>query len=163
MIEITDDDWQVYLEKYGRLMWTVSRHISGDPVVADLETNYADLCVAALESIRGFHKKTGESFDEMICNPLFNQYTKTVLWNCKNKKGAYITKRKELSLSSLSTDREGRVMEFDEGTSVTSYNGCLDELLSKTSLISKDCIKELYENPELLDADINIYDNEELV
>jgi hypothetical protein len=35
-------------------------------MTASVEDNYAELCVAALESINGFNKKTGKSFEEMF-------------------------------------------------------------------------------------------------
>jgi len=91
---ITNDQWQKYLAKYENLMWKISHTISGDRVTANLEDNFADLCVSALESIYGFEKKTGTSFDEFIDTDLFNSYTKTVLWNSKNKKGKLLTKKK---------------------------------------------------------------------
>ena len=74
MIELTTEQWDLYLKKYKNLMWRISHLISGDSMLASLEDNYSDLNIAAIESINGFHKKTGESFDEMINNKLFDQY-----------------------------------------------------------------------------------------
>jgi hypothetical protein len=157
-MKVTDDEWDEYLKRYDRLMWTVARHISGDPVIADFETNYADICVAALESIKGFHKKTGMCFDEMVQSKLFDQYTKTCLWNAKNKKGSYIQKRRELTVSSISTDKEGNKLDFDEGSAVTEYNECVDQLISRSRDISPECLKMLYENPDMLGEDVDIFD-----
>ena len=148
---LSSAQWQKYLDKYEKLMWMISRRISGDPVIADIETNYADLCVAALESVKGFNKKTGEDFDEMMENPLFNQYTKTVLWNAKNKKGMYVTNRRALNLSSISSDREGNSIDFIDCGSSDDYNDCLDRMLGSFAQISKEEIKNLCDNPKLIE------------
>ena len=94
MVELTDKEWALYEERYGKLMHTIAMKISGDDAIASHEDNYADLCIAALESIEGFEKKTGEKFKAAINNKLFDQYTKTVLWNRKAKKGIPLTKKK---------------------------------------------------------------------
>jgi len=104
MTELTNEQWATYEERYGRLMHTISMKISGDTALATHEDNYADLCVAALESIQGFQKKTSLSFDEAIDNKLFDQYTKTVLWNRKAKKGVSLTKRMPFRNSHVSLD-----------------------------------------------------------
>jgi len=104
MIQLTDKQWALYEERYGKLMHTIAMKISGDDAVASHEDNYADLCIAALESIEGFKKKTGEDFDEAINNKLFDQYTKTVLWNRKAKKGIPLTKRMPFRNSVVSLD-----------------------------------------------------------
>lgn len=104
MIQLTDKQWALYEERYGKLMHTIAKKISGDDAVATHEDNYADLCIAALESIEGFKKKTGQDFDEAINNKLFDQYTKTVLWNRKAKKGIPLTKRMPFRNSHVSLD-----------------------------------------------------------
>ena len=106
MIKLTDEQWALYEERYGKLMHAISMKISGDEAIANHEDNYADLCIAALESIEGFKKKTGEDFDEAIDNKLFDQYTKTVLWNRKAKKGIPLTKRMDFRNKQWSIDQE---------------------------------------------------------
>lgn len=90
-------------------MWKIAHRISGDTMTASLEDNYSDLSIAAIESINGFHKKTGKSFDEMIQMKLFDQYTKTCLWTAKARKGIKLTERmpfrnKHISIDSLRDD-----------------------------------------------------------
>lgn len=90
-------------------MWKISHMISGDPTISALEDNYSDIMLAALESINGFNKKTGMSFDEMINTKFFDQYTKTCLWTAKARKGNGIKKnypitKKKVSLSSEISD-----------------------------------------------------------
>tara|TARA_R100001509_G_scaffold51955_1_gene28422 strand:- start:846 stop:1439 length:594 start_codon:yes stop_codon:yes gene_type:complete len=109
MIKLTDKQWALYEERYGKLMHTIAYKISGDEAIANHEDNYADLCVAALESIEGFKNKTGEDFDEAINNKLFDQYTKTVLWNRKAKKGIPLTKRMDFRNKQISLDYESSV------------------------------------------------------
>lgn len=96
---LTNEQWELYLVKYKNLMWTISHRISGDAVIANIEDNFSDLCVAALESMRGYQNKTGKTFDEYFGTELFDKYTKTVLWNSKNKKGKNITKKRNLRLA----------------------------------------------------------------
>lgn len=104
MINLTDEQWALYEERYGKLMHTISMKISGDNAIANHEDNYADLCIAALESIEGFKNKTGQDFDEAINNKLFDQYTKTVLWNRKAKKGIPLSKKMSFRNSHVSLD-----------------------------------------------------------
>tara|TARA_Y100001937_G_scaffold128028_1_gene202151 strand:- start:921 stop:1514 length:594 start_codon:yes stop_codon:yes gene_type:complete len=111
MVKLTEQEWALYEERYGKLMHTIAMKISGDDAVASHEDNYSDLCLAALESIDGFEKKTGEKFKAAINNKLFDQYTKTVLWNRKAKKGVPLTKKmnfrnKHMSLDYCSTSGE---------------------------------------------------------
>ena len=147
MIEIDDEEWALYTDKYESLMWTVARNISGDFAIADVETNYADLCVAALDSIRGFHKKTGECFSEMMGNILFDKYTKTVLWNYKNKKGNYLKKRYSLNSSSVEIGEDFSPPSKSVGT----YNSHLDSLLDKCMKFPPELINEVCKNPDKIE------------
>lgn len=104
MEQLTNKQWELYEKRYGRLMHTISYKISGDSAIATPEDNYSDLCIAALESISGYHKKTGKTFDEAIDTKLFDQYTKTVLWNRKAKKGIPLTKRMDFRKKHVSLD-----------------------------------------------------------
>ena len=81
MVKLTNEQWAQYEERYGKLMHTISMKISGDDAIANHEDNYSDLCVAAIESIDAFERKTGDDFEKAMNNKLFDQYTKTVLWN----------------------------------------------------------------------------------
>lgn len=90
---LTENQWKLYLQKYEKLIWQISHRISGDPMTAHLEDNYADLCIAALNSVIGYEKKTGIKFDEAIKTKEFDQYTKSVLWKFKAKKGQALTDR----------------------------------------------------------------------
>ena len=117
MIKLTDEQWALYEERYGKLMHTIAMKISGDDAIANHEDNYADLCMAALESIEGFKNKTGEDFDVAINNKLFDQYTKTVLWNRKAKKGIPLTKKMEFRNKHYSLDQDFIMNDSDSPSS----------------------------------------------
>jgi|ETNvirnome_2_300_1030623.scaffolds.fasta_scaffold00218_23 hypothetical protein len=103
-LDVTAAQWEQYEEQYGRLMHSITRRISGDNAVANLEDNYAELCLAAIESINGFHRKTGQTFSEMWENPLFDKYTKTCLWHSKNNRGKKISKKIPMLKKTFSMD-----------------------------------------------------------
>ena len=90
---ITDKQWEVYLSKYQNLLRLISQKISGDLMTASPEDNYSELCMAALDSIKGYHKKTGIPVDEFLETKLFDQYTKSSLWHYKAHKGVNLTKK----------------------------------------------------------------------
>lgn len=105
---ITEEQWNRYDHLYGKLILMIAHRISGDIGLCSVEDNVANLQLAALNSIKGFTAKTGKTVDECFEDPLFDKYTKTVLWNCKNKIGKKITERnkslKFVNISSMVTD-----------------------------------------------------------
>jgi len=155
-IVIDNAEWGQYTDRYEGLMWTVARNISGDRAIADLETNYADLCVAALDSIRGFHKKTGDSFEEMMANNLFDKYTKTVLWNYKNKKGNYLKKRYNINSSSVELDPANNI---SDDKAIGEYSKYMESLLNKCGKVPKDYLDSVCKNPDTIKDCMEILDN----
>jgi len=163
MIKLTDKQWALYEERYGKLMHTISKKISGDNALASHEDNYADLCIAALESIEGFKKKTGEDFDTAINNKLFDQYTKTVLWNRKAKKGIPLTKRmdfrnKQYSLdhSFLHSDGETQGIHDRIEDTRAQYDASavdLEDFTNEQPEDVKKVINAILKNPKILSRD----------
>ena len=160
---ITTSQWQQYEDKYGKLMWKIARRISGDAMIASLEDNYSDLCIAAMDSIAGFKKKTGMEFDQMIKEKLFDGYTKTVLWHHKAKKGVALTANMENLNKTWSIHKEE---DSASGTSECdafqiedkrSYNDlesmAIKDLFSKQSNEVKAIIEALRVNPCLVSKD----------
>jgi hypothetical protein len=143
MIELTNEQWALYEERYGKLMHTIAMKISGDDAIANHEDNYADLCVAALESIEGFKKKTGEDFDVAIENKLFDQYTKTVLWNRKAKKGIPLSKRMEFKNKHYSIDQD-----FTIGGEQASAHDRIEDPRSSFGVSSVDLEEYTKSQPE---------------
>jgi len=140
MITLTETQWELYLKKYKNLMWKISHMISGDPTISALEDNYADIMLAALESINGFNKKTGMSFDEMITTKYFDQYTKTCLWTAKARKGNGIKKNYPLTKKKVSLSAE-----IDTSSSGSSLS---DNIKGNESM-----------NPEILLAYSEVFDS----
>jgi hypothetical protein len=162
MIQLTDKQWALYEERYGKLMHTIAMKISGDDAIANHEDNYADLCMAALESIEGFKKKTGEDFDVAINNKLFDQYTKTVLWNRKAKKGIPLTKKMDFRKNHHSLDQAIPGSEYEQGThelipdNRSSFGASAVELEDFTKSQPDDVkkvINAILKNPGILSKD----------
>ena len=155
MLKITSDQWNKYSLKYSKLMWTIAHRISGDTMTASLEDNFSDLSIAALESINGFHKKTGKSFDEMISMKLFDQYTKTCLWTAKARKGVKLTERmpfrkKHVSLNGLIDDNN---IQFDvpDTSALTRYAQVdAEDMYDSYDNKVQKLIKVLMESPEVM-------------
>lgn len=83
-------------------------------MTASIEDNYADLCIAALNSIKVYSKKVGKTFDEFFGGKLFDQYTKTVLWYFKANKGVPLTKKMPFRNAHFSiSEREDGESGFD--------------------------------------------------
>ena len=136
MINITQEDWEAYEDKFGGLISFISHRITGDPMVCDFEANVQDLRVAAINSIVGYYKKNKITIEdkpvtEVIECPLFKAYTKTVLWNAKNHKGNKATKYKNFMPISLDTLENKEDLVCDENTSNAYDNEDLLGVLSK--------------------------------
>lgn len=102
---VLESEWSLYLEKFEKLMHLISGKISGDPISCARDDNYQDLCASGLESIISWKRKFPDtSFSEIIEDKNFAKYTKTCLWNSKNKKGSLITKKIFLYKNKLSLD-----------------------------------------------------------
>jgi len=119
MVLLSEKEWNLYLKKYKNLMWKISHMISGDPTISNLEDNYSDIVLAALESIKGFHKKTGMNFEEMMKTKYFDQYTKTCLWTAKARKGNSIKKNYPVTNKKVALD-------YIEDSDSTSTSGVAD-------------------------------------
>lgn len=90
---INEEQWNMILKKYKKLLYHVSHRIGGDNITNDFNDSYQDLSIACIEAVKAYRKKTCEDFDDFFDTEGFDKYLKTVLWNCKNNKGANITKR----------------------------------------------------------------------
>lgn len=92
---ISEQWWKKYEEKYGKLMYTISKKLGGDPMITSIEDNYNELCIAALDSVKSFYNQRGQTnkdIDSYLTSKAFDKYTKTVLWNRKAKNGLEVTK-----------------------------------------------------------------------
>jgi hypothetical protein len=161
MIELTTEQWDLYLKKYKNLMWRIAHLISGDSMLASLEDNYSDLNIAAIESINGYHKKTGETFDQMMGTKLFDQYTKTCLWTAKARKGIKLSERmpfrnRHISIDELATDEDTKFDIADVSATRDTHRIEADDLVNTYDYRVKRMIKALEEEPELMSETGNI-------
>ena len=151
MIDTTQ--WEMYETKYGKLMHKISRSISGDEVISAPEDNYGDLCIAALDSIKGFNKKTGQSFDDMFGTKLFDQYTKTCLWHVKGNKGAKITKKYPITKHTVSLYDHPEVFSLSgrENNSVDAED-FLTSLVDGFTDVERGVVSAVVKNPECINS-----------
>lgn len=138
-------------------MHKISRMIGGDSIIASPEDNFSELCMAALESINGFHKKTGKNFEEMFPLKLFDQYTKTCLWTTKARKGTPISNKmpfrnKHISMSE--TDDNDEPIEIAD-TSSASHQSLMyiTDVFDKIGPDEKKIMKAILEDPDVLTND----------
>lgn len=158
MIKLTTEQWETYSKKYKNLMWSIAHRISGDNMLASIEDNYSDLCIAALESINGFHKKTGKTVDEMLQMKLFDQYTKTCLWTAKARKGVKLTERMPFRNAHISnhSDDGGTKPKIDIPDTRSSSNRFIRvDARDKYDSFSKELkrlVNVISDNPEVMTA-----------
>ena len=145
-LTIPDWWWDQYLKRYERLMYKIAHMISGDPTICSIEDNFGDLCVAAIESVEGFIKKTKRPLENLLNDKQFDQYTKTCLWKRKARKGLDIEKkrpiRKCVPLKKESDTGEELDLEF-------SSIACKGPSFSDIDI--KDIFKMTEQNKEVLD------------
>lgn len=138
-------------------MHKISRMIGGDSIIASPEDNFSELCMAAIESINGFHKKTGKNFEEMFPLKLFDQYTKTCLWTTKARKGTPISNKmpfrnKHISMSE--TDDNDDPIEVPD-TSSASHQSLMyiTDVFDKVGPDEKKIMRAILEDPDVLTND----------
>jgi len=148
----TDQQWEFILEKYDGLMWKIAHNISGDNAISALEDNYQDLCVTALNAIRGFEKKTGEKPEDFLDTVMFNKYIKTCLWNLKANKGANITKKYPLTkrVMSMFGNTEALKVEGKTLETTTENEIFIKEISSVLSKVEQEVLNVLVDDPGLL-------------
>ena len=121
---ITNEQWELIDERYGRLLAKICYHISGDSAICSFDDNLQDLRVATINAVAGFSKKEGKPFSEFWDSAGFNKYMKTCLWNLKNKKGSGISKRYNLNNNKVDiTEFADTLIAKDSNTSpdITSF------------------------------------------
>tara|TARA_R110002094_G_scaffold1901_6_gene8000 strand:+ start:359 stop:946 length:588 start_codon:yes stop_codon:yes gene_type:complete len=149
---ISNAQWVKYEAKYGGLMHTIARKISGDAMTASYEDNRSDLRVAAVESIIAYKKKTGQDFDEAFGTELFDKYTKTVLWNRKAKKGIPLTKRMEFRKKHKTIyTKEGKLYVIEDPASVSGYsNNSIEKMFENSGADVMKVIDTIISDPSVV-------------
>ena len=152
---INNAQWAKYEAKYGGLMHTIARKISGDAMTASYDDNRSDLQVAAVESIIAYKKKTGQGFDEAFGTVLFDQYTKTVLWNRKAKKGIPLTKRMAFRKKHRTIfNKEGEAFQLEDPESMSDYsNESMEKLFGTSDENVTKIISTILSDPSVVTED----------
>jgi hypothetical protein len=155
VIEIANDDWELYQDKFGDLISFIAQRITGDPMCCDYEENVQDLYIAAINSINGYYKKNkittaDMAVSEVIKCPLFKQYTKTVLWNAKNQKGNKATKYKNFMPTSIDTLENAEDLVESNSPSVNDPENALDYFHNKFTDEQKEVVAYIVKHPECI-------------
>jgi hypothetical protein len=111
-----NEDELIYLEKkYGRLIYTICKNISGDPaVLSSHEDNYQELLIKCVESVNSYSKKISqEDVTKFIKTKDFDKYIKTCLWNLKNNKGCKIQKKHSKKKYALDVKEDGSIKNIE--------------------------------------------------
>jgi hypothetical protein len=158
MIQISEAQWDLYRQRYEKLIWTIARKISGDEMTASFEDNVADLTVSAMNSIDAYCRKEGFTVDQALKDPGFDKYTKTVLWNYKCKKGVPLTKRmpfrnKHISIDGMPNTDEGKSFDIEDTKLSTSSSFILDDMFENIDFDTQKILKAIIEDPNVLSPD----------
>ena len=122
---MTQDEYNFIKEKYGKLIYKISHMITGDSGTCSVDDNKQDLWIAADTAIQGYKKQNdgaNGSFEEFKDTSGFDKYVKTVLWNCKNKKGVKATNHNNF-FGEVAIDEANKVVDIpDERTTPSSVS-----------------------------------------
>lgn len=146
MITLTEKQWESYLDKYKNLIFSIAYKITGDKAICSIEDNVSDLHIAALESINGFNRRTGASFEVMMHMKLFDQYTKTCLWHKKANKGNKIKKRYPLTNNTVSASDNEDLLTKESN----AFEGFVEDVRPQLSKIQQDVVDAIVKDPNLL-------------
>jgi|TARA_R100000995_G_scaffold10364_1_gene4298 hypothetical protein len=149
---ITNEQWSLIDQKYGRLLTTICNNISGDIAIASFDDNLQDLRIATMEAVSGFAKKEGKTFDDFWGTTGFNKYMKTCLWNLKNKKGARISKRYNINKNTVDITEYNEILmaENQDSSSVSTFTNFFQGTQDKLSEEQKNLISTVEKNPKLV-------------
>lgn len=147
---ITNEQWQLIDEKYGKLLITICNNISGDLAIASFDDNLQDLRIATMEAVKGFEKKEGVPFSEFWGTTGFHKYMKTCLWNLKNKKGAKITKKAPILRNTVDITEYGDVLiaGHQDTSGLSSVADLIKQSKANFDDRQKRLIDEVAKNPD---------------
>jgi hypothetical protein len=148
---ITEEQWNLIDQRYGKLLSKICHTISGDVAICSFDDNLQDLRIATIYAVQGFSKKENKDFDEFWDTVGFNKYMKTCLWNLKNKKGANISKKYNITKHTVDVTEYGDVLICeDSSTSGADTSIFLEELQEKFTDEQQNVITLLCHNPAFL-------------
>tara|TARA_R100000458_G_scaffold2425_1_gene1979 strand:+ start:503 stop:1048 length:546 start_codon:yes stop_codon:yes gene_type:complete len=141
---LSEEQWEVVKTKYQKLFYHIAHRIGGDGIAHSIEDNYQDLCIACIDAVKAYRKKTLLKFDDFIHTTGFDKYLKTCLWNCKNNKGATITKKKVLN---------NKVTLEEELIDAEMYHLDSSSVMFEDTYLNDDCrdiVEAIHLNPKLI-------------
>ncbi len=148
---ITNEQWELIDEKYGKLLTTICTKISGDMAIATFDDNLQDLRMAAIEAVNGFARKEGKPFDEFWGTTGFNKYMKTCLWNLKNKKGSRISKRYHIHKNTVDvTEYDEILVSHDHDSSGASTESIFEQVGAEFNDEQTNAINVMSNHPEYI-------------
>ena len=151
MTTVTNEQWELIEEKYGRLISKICHNISGDRAIANYDDNLQDLRLAAMEAVAGFARKEDQGFEDFWGTEGFNKYIKTCLWNLKNKKGANITKRYPITKNTVDVNEYSDILIDDrQDTSSIDVGISLDQISFKFTEKHRLIVDAVCKDPTLL-------------
>jgi len=148
---ITNEQWELIDEKYGKLLTTICTKISGDVAIASFDDNLQDLRIATLDAVSGFSKKESLPFEDFWGTIGFNKYMKTCLWNLKNKKGARISKRYAINKNTVDVTEYSEILVAENHeVSSTPYDSFFDAVKDRLSEEQAEVVKVVSNHPEFV-------------
>jgi len=148
---ITNDQWALIDQKYGKLLTTICTKISGDRAIANFDDNLQDLRLAAMDAVAGFSRKEDKPFEEFWNTTGFNKYMKTCLWNLKNKKGARISKRYNIYKNTVDICQYEEILEAENhDVSTIPHDSFFETHKSKLEKEQQEAVTILVDHPEYI-------------
>ena len=148
---ITNEQWELIDQKYGKLLTTICTKISGDIAIATFDDNLQDLRMAALDAVRGFAKKEDKAFEEFFDTLGFHKYFKTCLWNLKNKKGSRISKRYNINKNTVDITEYAEILvSCDHDSSSVSTESVFDQISASFDEDQSNAINIMTTHPEYI-------------
>jgi len=150
---ITNEQWSLIDQKYGKLLTTICTKISGDTAIANFDDNLQDLRLAAMDAVRGFSRKEAKPFEEFFNTIGFHKYIKTCLWNLKNKKGARISKRYAINKNTVDvTEFSDILVAESHDSSTTSAEDFFNDTTMLFNDVQQNAIRAVMDNPDFVKA-----------
>ena len=141
---LSEEEWTILQRKYDKLLFHIAHRIGGDNVTNSFNDSYQDLCIACMEAVKAYRKKVLQPFEEFVETQGFDKYLKTCLWNCKNNKGATITKKKAI---------HNKVTLEEELIDAEMYHLDASSVMFDDTELSKECrdiVTAIHNNPKLI-------------
>lgn len=151
---LTEKEFSFLREKYEKLMYKISRRISGDKAIASIDDNMQDLWIALMEAVGGFEKQNNGangSIEEFINTEGFNKYLKTCLWHTKSSKGKAITKKAPILENTVDVFEFHEALGLaEEQAPVAEFNLSHEQFKGKLTSDENAIVQAVLSDPNLI-------------